>query len=130
MVREGYPKRWKQLAKSILERDGYICAWCGTDLREHGVTASVDHVVSLKDGRAEGWTDAELNDPSNLAAACRSCNSSRRGHGPPRRLDRPRGRSAFSEADERPRAAWIGVHLSREDSSRAQRWKMKPGGQG
>ena len=126
MVREGYPKRWKQLAKSILERDGYICAWCGADLREHGVTASVDHGVSLKDGRAEGWTDAELNDPSNLAAACRSCNSSRRGHGPPRRLDR-RARSAFSEPDDRPRAAWLGLSLSGEDSSRAQRWKMTGG---
>ena len=128
MVRQGYPKDWKQLAKRILERDGYICAWCGADLRERGVTASVDHIVSLKDGRAEGWTNQELNDPSNLAAACRSCNSSRRGHGPPGRLNQ--GRSSDSERNDRPRAAWIGIHLSREDKTRQQRWKMKPGGQG
>ena len=127
MVRPGYPKDWKRLAKRILERDQYTCQWCGEDLKQRGITPSVDHIVSLKDGRAEGWTDQQLHDPSNLAAACRSCNSSRRGHGPPQRLRR--SSNAISEANDRPRAAWMGIHPSGTDKPRQQRWKMDPGGQ-
>ncbi len=129
MVREGYPKDWKRIVKRILERDGWTCSWCGQDLREHGVTPSVDHVVSLKDGRREGWTDAQLHDPSNLAAACRSCNSSRRGYGPPKRIDnRKKIESLFFEANYRPRAAGLGVYPSEVDKPRGQRWKLQPGG--
>ena len=127
MVRPGYPKDWKRLVKRILERDQWICQWCGEDLKQRGITPSVDHIVSLKDGRAEGWTDQQLHDPSNLAAACRSCNSSRRGHGPPQRLRR--SANANSDATERPRAAWMALPLPRTDKPRQQRWKMGPGGQ-
>ena len=147
MVRPGYPKNWKHIVKQILSRDGNICQWCGQDLNEQGITPSVDHVVSLKDGARDGWTTAELHDPSNLVAACRSCNSSRRGYGPPKRLKTspvvrtPRAPSkALSEATgalngvvsehrDRPRGALIGNSLpSRVDPTRNQQWRMKSGG--
>jgi len=53
---------WIALRKEILERDSYICHYCGktSDYME------VDHLVPV----SNGGTD----DPSNLVSCCRSCN--------------------------------------------------------
>jgi len=53
---------------AILERDGYICQYCGSPA-EH-----VDHVIP----RCQGGT----NEPDNLVASCASCNLSKGGRTP------------------------------------------------
>ena len=125
MVREGYPKDWKaKRRKRILDRDGWACHWCGTDLKARGTTATVDHVISLAEGRRAGYEDAELHGDSNLVAACRSCNSSRSHRpGPPGRVKNQRGPD--SERDKRPRAPWMGNPPSRVDNpGNEQRWHL------
>jgi len=51
------------LRGAVLERDGWSCAYCGTE------TAEVDHVAP----RARGGATT----PTNLVAACRSCNKAK-----------------------------------------------------
>lgn len=59
----GYGSAWQNLSRQILLRDNYTCHYCG-DLAD-----TVDHVKP----KWSGGTD----DPANLVAACRSCNSSK-----------------------------------------------------
>jgi hypothetical protein len=51
---------WKNRRKEVLQRDGYICAYCG------GVANSVDHVIPRSAGG-----DHSL---ANLVASCLPCN--------------------------------------------------------
>jgi len=51
---------WEALRKRVLERDGYVCAYCGREATE------ADHVVA----KARGGKDAM----ENLVAACKDCN--------------------------------------------------------
>lgn len=63
----GYGSKWQSLSKQIIERDGGVC-----QLQFSGCTfraTTTDHVIS----KSMGGTD----DPSNLVAACRACNSSK-----------------------------------------------------
>lgn len=62
-------KQWAELVGQVIERDGWICAYCDCDtgLPENG--HAVDHVFPL----ARGGT----NDLDNLTMACRACNSSK-----------------------------------------------------
>lgn len=69
--------RWitpeKRLA--IYMRDGFTCAYCGTDLRNvdaRGIT--LDHLVPRNVKVAHGGGG---NESTNLITACVSCNSSR-----------------------------------------------------
>lgn len=59
-VRPRQGKKWLDLRKRVLERDGYICAYCGNEANE------ADHIVP----RNAGGKD----EMSNLVAACRPCN--------------------------------------------------------
>jgi 5-methylcytosine-specific restriction protein A len=61
----GYGNDWLRLSAAVLARDGYQCAYCG------GLATTADHVVP----RSRGGSD----DPSNLVAACRRCNSRKGG---------------------------------------------------
>lgn len=45
----------------VLERDGYICAYCG------GYADCADHIVP--------YSFCQHNDPDNLVACCRDCNA-------------------------------------------------------
>lgn len=54
---------WEKLRLAVLERDQWICAYCGNEATE------ADHVVP----KSLGGKD-EL---SNLVAACKSCNASK-----------------------------------------------------
>lgn len=60
----------KALARrfTVLERDGFACRYCGR--RPPEVALEVDHVLP----KSRGGTD----DPENLAACCRDCNSGKR----------------------------------------------------
>lgn len=60
-----YGPGWSALSKSILSRDGFRCWRCG------GFATTTDHRIPT----SQGGTD----DPSNLRAACRSCNASKGG---------------------------------------------------
>lgn len=58
----------KRLA--IYIRDGFECAYCGTDLRDAApASVTLDHLTPRSLGGA--------NDATNLVTACRACNSSR-----------------------------------------------------
>ena len=61
-------KMSRKLRKSILERDAYICQYCG------GKAEHVDHVVP----RCYGGS----NNKSNLVAACQECNQRKSGRTP------------------------------------------------
>jgi hypothetical protein len=54
----------------ILLRDGLACVLCGR--RDELV---IGHVVSLRDGYAEGMSDAALYCDANLVALCSECNA-------------------------------------------------------
>lgn len=56
---------WRAKRRRVLERDNYVCAYCG------GHATTVDHVVSV----ANGGTD----DLDNLVAACWPCNRRKGG---------------------------------------------------
>ena len=62
--REPMSPEWPRVRLSILLRDNGICAYCGSQ------ADSVDHVLA----RIRGGSD----EPTNLVACCRSCNSKKR----------------------------------------------------
>jgi len=64
----GYNYAWQKIRVQILERDGYSCQMCGKKLV--GGDATVDHIFPTHLGGT--------SIPSNLQAACRSCNSAKR----------------------------------------------------
>jgi hypothetical protein len=51
----------KKFRLTILERDGFVCHWCG------GEASSVDYLRALVDG-------GEALDESNAVASCLTCN--------------------------------------------------------
>ena len=59
-VRARRGKKWLSLRIAVLERDAYLCAYCGNEANE------ADHIIP----RAAGGKD-EL---ANLVAACKPCN--------------------------------------------------------
>jgi 5-methylcytosine-specific restriction endonuclease McrA len=63
-VARGYDHEYRKVRAEVLERDGWMCHWCGEPAN------TVDHVVPLAQGGAR-------LDEDNLVAACRSCNSGR-----------------------------------------------------
>ncbi len=59
-------RAWAEIRASVFERDSHTCQYCGAT----GVKLECDHVVPLSRGGN--------HDISNLAAACASCNRSKR----------------------------------------------------
>lgn len=53
----------------MLQRDSYVCAYCGKDLV--GDDATVDHINPVARNEDHNYSDDEL------VSACRSCNSSK-----------------------------------------------------
>ena len=58
---------WEKLRLKVLERDAYICSFCGKALV--GSDATADHVLA----KANGGEDRL----DNLVAACRKCNGTK-----------------------------------------------------
>ena len=114
-----YGKGWTKLRRHVLERDGYLCRWCGVELRrpgtQYGAPATVDHLVAVGELRAVGErVDPASVHPDDLVASCRTCNA-RRGQETRSKLSgkssgtvrpgpaRPRGkRSAWDEEPPEP----------------------------
>jgi 5-methylcytosine-specific restriction endonuclease McrA len=67
--KRGYDKAWYQVQRKILQRDAYTCYRCQKKLV--GSDATVDHIIPLSKDRSLRLVE------SNLAACCRSCNSSK-----------------------------------------------------
>lgn len=55
---------WHIVRSIVLERDGYVCTYCGSEKQLEG-----DHILSLKRGGSNAF--------SNLVTACRPCNLSK-----------------------------------------------------
>jgi 5-methylcytosine-specific restriction protein A len=70
----GYGPEWDRLRKEILERDSYLCQCrhCKAEGRT-SLATEVDHVVSKSKARALGWTDAQIDAPSNLQSINGDC---------------------------------------------------------
>lgn len=118
-VSENYKGDWKRKRLRVLERDQWRCQWCGEDLKQHGIVATVDHVTSIKLGREQGWTEEQIWEQGNLIASCKSCNSSRSDRpGPPGRLRSPMGSLQRSVSS---------VWSPHPDTFEKQRWKLTPG---
>jgi 5-methylcytosine-specific restriction endonuclease McrA len=63
--------RWRKVRRFVLERDGYRCQLrCSPKCRL--IADAVDHVERPEDAPGRAF------DPTNLRAACSSCNTSRR----------------------------------------------------
>jgi hypothetical protein len=67
--RESLSKRLGKIAKRIAARDGHACVYCGATAASSGAHLHLDHLTP----RSEGGEDTA----TNLALACRSCNSRR-----------------------------------------------------
>jgi 5-methylcytosine-specific restriction enzyme A len=65
-AQRGYDSDWRKVRAAVLNRDGWVCHYCGAP------AITVDHVVPLARGGAR-------LDPHNLVACCRSCNARRGG---------------------------------------------------
>lgn len=63
-----------KLRAAVLMRANGHCELCGADLSRID-RWDVGHLVSVKDGMAEGLTDAEINHQENLCALCAECNA-------------------------------------------------------
>lgn len=64
----GDPERWTAIRIPILERDGYMCAYCGRK------ATTVDHVIPKSKGGNE--------DAANLVACCKRCNNKKSNRTP------------------------------------------------
>jgi 5-methylcytosine-specific restriction enzyme A len=67
--KRGYGAAWDRLRKLVMERDKGLCQ---VSLKKGKVVRAtqVDHIVSKAEGKRRGWTDAQIDDLSNLQAIC------------------------------------------------------------
>ena len=63
--KRGYGSAWDKLRLTILKRDHGICQPCLREGRIHAGT-HVDHIVSKAKAKTMRWTQAQIDDPSNL----------------------------------------------------------------
>jgi 5-methylcytosine-specific restriction endonuclease McrA len=55
---------WEALRLKVLNRDGWVCAYCGKALE--GKDATADHIIAKENGGKD--------EMSNLVSSCRKCN--------------------------------------------------------
>ena len=72
--KRGYGASWDKLRKFVLKRDGHLCQ-CEKCLAEGRtlVATHVDHIVSKAKAKAMGWSDEQIDHPSNLRAINKDC---------------------------------------------------------
>lgn len=70
----GYGPRWRKLRLVILRRDKYLCqcAECAKRLVPLPAT-EVNHKVPKAEARRLGWTEEQIDHPSNLEAVNTDC---------------------------------------------------------
>lgn len=73
----GYGTEWNKLRLQVLRRDNGLCqcSQCkGGELRVT-VATEVDHIMSKINARALGWSEARIEDMSNLQAINSVCHA-------------------------------------------------------
>jgi 5-methylcytosine-specific restriction enzyme A len=65
----GYTYAWQQRARAFLEAH----RWCKCGKR----ATEADHILTIKDGLARGWTREQIDADSNLRPFCKRCHSRR-----------------------------------------------------
>ncbi len=71
----GYGWAWQQLRARILSRDGGLCK-----IKRPGCTFvahEVDHKIGKEAARAQGWTEDQIDDESNLQSTCVTCHKAK-----------------------------------------------------
>lgn len=70
----GYGAAWERLRKTILERDSFLCQCrrCKAQGRT-SLAEEVDHIIPKAKALALGWTQQQIDAPSNLQAISRAC---------------------------------------------------------
>lgn len=71
----GYDYAWQKRRERVMARDSGLCQIKGPACTV--VASDVDHVTSKAAARAAGWTNDQIEDDSNLQAACRSCHKAK-----------------------------------------------------
>lgn len=70
----GYGARWQKLRLVILRRDRFLCQCEQCAKRQVPLPANeVNHKVSKAEARRLGWTEEQIDDPSNLEAVHPDC---------------------------------------------------------
>jgi hypothetical protein len=101
--------RWKRIRQTVLDRDGHECQIRGRGCK--GTANTVDHIVPHNLGGGD--------DPGNLRAACRPCNSSLASRA---KVQRPRqGGGVVSDTVPPPSAALAEVSLAGPVGGRVKR---------
>ena len=62
---------------ALLAKYGYVCQIKGCELPQDHSQIDVDHIVPVSVALELGWSQSEINDPSNLQPACPACNYSK-----------------------------------------------------
>ncbi len=66
--KNGSTTRWRKLRQQVLDRDGHVCQYCGSEENLH-----IDHIIPKRLVGEQGDT------LENLITACRACNLSKGG---------------------------------------------------
>ncbi|MEW2011508.1 HNH endonuclease signature motif containing protein [Microbacterium sp. NPDC078814] len=82
--------------KAVLSRDRKAgvthCPDCGCELdyeiSRQPHSAEPDHIIPAAQARQLGWTDAQLNAPTNGRTICRRCNQSRGAGKPNKKINK------------------------------------------
>ena len=87
----GYGPRWDKLRRVILARDMGLCQCDECAKRLVPLPADqVNHKVSKAEARRLGWTEEQIDDPSNLEAVHHDCHERittlQKGHKPKPRV--------------------------------------------
>ena len=101
----GYGYQWQRLRLEILDAAKHLCR-CEECLRlkRIRVATEVNHIVPRAEALRRGWTEDEINAPSNLEAVSHACHvritAEQLGHKP---RPRPRiGLDGYPITDETP----------------------------
>lgn len=78
----GYGTDWDKKRKQILARDGYLCQECKrhgrlTAIGDQPYSAFVDHIKPKAEAKAEGWSQEQIDDDSNLQSLCKPCHTAK-----------------------------------------------------
>lgn len=72
----GYGAAWDKVRKVVLARDCGLCQVCAKAARVTPAKA-VDHIVSKAKGEKLQWSQARIDDPSNLQSICDPCHAAK-----------------------------------------------------
>ena len=73
----GYGSSWDKLRLVILKRDKYLCQCDQCKGGRPGgrltVASDVNHIIPKAKAKAMGWTDEQIDDPTNLQSVAGDC---------------------------------------------------------